>query len=251
MRKHIIAAIQAHAAAEYPKECCGLVLSVGRAQKYFPCRNIATEPNEEFRLEPEDYAAAEDQGQVIGIAHSHPDATSRPSSRDLAMCEATALPWHILSWPEGDLRTITPSGAVPLLKRPFVHGVWDCWAVCEEWYQREWGLKFKNFKRADGWWESADSTSLYEANYAAAGFEQVDSPQRGDMIVMEVGRTAHPNHAGIYLGTDPALPGEDSGVFGPGPFVLHHLYGRPSEVIVYGGPWLQRTRLILRHKEAR
>jgi len=50
MRKNIIAAIQVHAAAEYPKECCGLVLAVGRAQKYFPCRNIASEPNEEFRL---------------------------------------------------------------------------------------------------------------------------------------------------------------------------------------------------------
>ena len=79
MRKHIIATIQAHAAAEYPRECCGLLLAIGRAQKYFPCRNIAKEPNEEFRLDPEDYAAAEDLGEVIGIVHSHPDATSRPS----------------------------------------------------------------------------------------------------------------------------------------------------------------------------
>ena len=54
MRKHIIAAIQAHAAAQYPKECCGLLLAVGRAQKYLPCRNIATEASEEFRLDPED-----------------------------------------------------------------------------------------------------------------------------------------------------------------------------------------------------
>lgn len=71
MRKRIIVAIQAHAAAQYPKECCGLLLAVGRAQKYFACRNIATEPNEEFRLDPEDYAAAEDLGDVIGIVHSH------------------------------------------------------------------------------------------------------------------------------------------------------------------------------------
>ena len=120
MRKHIIAAIQAHAAAEYPKESCGLLLALGRAQKYFPCKNIATEPNEEFRLDPEDYAAAEDLGEVIGIVHSHPDATSRPSPHDLAMCESMALPWHILSWPEGDLRTITPTGNTPLLNRPFV-----------------------------------------------------------------------------------------------------------------------------------
>ncbi|WP_241669102.1 C40 family peptidase [Pseudomonas sp. CFBP13528] len=251
MRKHIIAAVQAHAAAEYPRECCGLLLAVGRAQKYFPCRNIAAEPNEEFRLDPEDYAAAEDVGEVIGIAHSHPDATSRPSPHDLAMCEATALPWHILSWPEGDMRTITPTGCTPLLKRPFVHGAWDCWQVCADWYQREWGLEFEAFQRTDGWWESAENASLYEQHYDAAGFVRVDQPQRGDLIVMHVGRTVHPNHAGIYLGTDPALPSEDSGAFGPGPFLLHHLYGRPSEIIVYGGPWHDRTRLILRHKDAK
>jgi len=105
-------------------------------------------------------------------------------------------------------------------------------------------------KRADGWWESKDNTSLYEANYEAAGFYRVDQPQRGDMIVMEVGRTVYPNHAGIFLGADPALLGEDAATFGPGPFLLHHLYGRPSEVIVFGGPWLDRTRLILRHKNA-
>lgn len=251
MRKHIIAAIQAHASAEYPKECCGLVVATGRAQKYFPCRNTATEPNEEFRIAPEEYAAAEDVGEVIGIVHSHPDATSRPSPRDTAMCEATGLPWHILSWPEGDFRTITPSGDVALLKRPFVHGAWDCWQVCADWYRREWGIEFEVFKRADGWWEDKENASLYEENYEAAGFYRVNQPQRGDMIVMAVGRTAHPNHAGIYLGSDPSLLSESSETFGPGPFVLHHLYGRPSELIVFGGPWLERTRMVLRHKDAR
>ena len=71
------------------------------------------------------------------------------------------------------------------------------------------------------------------------------------MIVMAVGRTAHPNHAGICLDSDPALPGERAEVFGPGPFLLHHLYGRPSEIIVFGGPWLDRTRLVLRHRDAK
>ena len=250
MLKHILSAIAAHAAAEYPKESCGLLLAVGRKQQYFPCLNIASEPNEEFRLDPEDYAAAEDLGEVIGIVHSHPDATSRPSPRDLAMCEATGLPWHILSWPEADLRSITPTGSTPLLNRPFVHGVWDCWQVCADWYKGACGLEFEAFKRDDGWWEQADGPSLYEEAYETAGFVRVDQPHRGDMIVMTVGRTAHPNHAGIYLGTDAVLPNEESNTFGPGPFLLHHLYGRPSEIIVFGGTWLDRTRLILRHKDA-
>ncbi|MEB6589611.1 C40 family peptidase [Pseudomonas asiatica] len=251
MRKHILAAVQAHAAAEYPRECCGLIIAVGRSQRYLPCDNTATDPAEEFRISPEQYAAAEDLGEVIGIVHSHPDATSRPSTRDLAMCEATGLPWHILSWPEGDLRSITPTGHTPLLARPFVHGAWDCWQVCADWYKREWGLEFPTYARKEGWWEQADGPSLYEQAYEAAGFYQVSQPQRGDMIVMAVGRTAHPNHAGIYLGADVRLPEEQAQAFGPGPFMLHHLLGRPSEIIVFGGPWLERTRLVLRHRDAK
>ncbi|HEJ3485600.1 TPA: C40 family peptidase, partial [Pseudomonas aeruginosa] len=197
---------------------------------------------------PEAYAEAEDQGEIVAVVHSHPDATSRPSAADVAMCNASGLTWHILSWPEGDLRTIEPVDQVPLLGRAFVHGVQDCWQVCADWYQREWGIEFPHFERADGWWERADGPSLYEQRFEAAGFIRVDRPQRGDMIVMAVGRTAHPNHAGIYLADDPSLPGEDMQHFGAGPFLLHHLYGKPSEIIVFGGPWLDRMRLVLRHR---
>jgi hypothetical protein len=31
---------------------------------------------------------------------------------------------------------------------------------------------------------------------------------------------------------------------------LHHMYGLAPDVIVFGGPWLDRTRLVLRHKYA-
>jgi proteasome lid subunit RPN8/RPN11 len=251
MRTQTLDAIRAHAVAEYPRESCGLIISTDGIEQYIACVNNATEPSEEFRIAAQEYADAEDRGEVTGIVHSHPDATSRPSPRDLAMCEATGLPWHILSWPEGDLRTVLPTGHTPLLKRPFVHGAWDCWQVCADWYSREWGLAFEAYSREDGWWEHDGGPSHYEDRYADAGFERVGTPQRGDIIIMEIGRTKHPNHAGIYLGDDPALPGETVAVQGAGPFLLHHLYGRPSEIIVFGGPWLARTRMVLRHRLAR
>lgn len=247
MRKHIERAMREHAEGSYPKESCGLLVQVGRAHRYVPCFNTATDPTEEFRIAPEAYADAEDVGEVIAVVHSHPDATSRPSAADVAMCNASGLPWYIISWPEGDLRRIEPVDRVPLQHRPFVHGVQDCWQICADWYERERGLEFPRYERADGWWENPEGPSYYEELYEAAGFVRVDVPQRGDLIVMEVGRTVRPNHAGIYLGTDPSLPGEEVNVFGAGPFLLHHLYGKPSEIIVFGGPWWDRTRLVLRH----
>ncbi|WP_248917055.1 C40 family peptidase [Pseudomonas entomophila] len=250
MEPRLLEAIRRHAAADYPREACGLVIDRAGRLDYQRCRNTASDPGEEFRIDPHDYAAAEDLGEVVAVVHSHPDASSRPSSRDLAMCEATGLPWHILSWPEGDLRTLLPKGDTPLLGRPFVHGVWDCWQVCADWYCREWGLTFPAYAREDGWWEDPQGPSLYEQAYADAGFVRVDAPRYGDLIVMAIGRTAHPNHAGIFLGNDPRLPGESWSPCGAGPFLLHHLYGRPSEVIVFGGPWLDRTRLVLRHRDA-
>lgn len=60
MRKHILAAVQQHAAAQYPRECCGLVVQIGRAHRYVPCENTAGEPGEQFRIAPEAYADAED-----------------------------------------------------------------------------------------------------------------------------------------------------------------------------------------------
>lgn len=125
------------------------------------------------------------------------------------------------------------------------------WSLAENQSYQVKGIRDAYDKRDDCWWESAVHISLYEANYEAAGFVRVDQPERGDLIVMAIGRTVHPNYAGIYLGDDPGLSGEESGTFGPGPFLLHHLYGRPSEIIVFGGPWHDRTRLVLRHKDAK
>ena len=92
MRQKTIDAIMAHAATEYPRECCGVVVQKSRVERYFPCRNQANEPTEHFVLSPEDYAAAEDWGTVTAIVHSHPDATTQPSELDKAQCDLMAVP---------------------------------------------------------------------------------------------------------------------------------------------------------------
>lgn len=256
--------IRKHAEQEYPKECCGVVVEVLGRPQYFPCRNDSDEPTEEFNMNVEDYTDALDLGEQLAIVHSHPDASSRPSAYDVAYMErvyaselhldpeARPTPWWIISWPENDIREVVATGHVALVGRTFIHGLYDCWQVCNDYYYRKHGITFTDFKREDKWWEQKEGDSLYEKFFKAEGFYAVDLEdiKVGDMVVMQIGRTYHPNHAAIYLGSQPTLPDEELNVYGQGPFILHHMYGRKSSVEIFGGQWLERTRLVLRHKDA-
>ena len=260
LQDRTIKAMLRDAEHRYPREACGLIVidPIDKSEHYIPCNNLSKDPTEEFVLDPASYAEAEELGEIVGVCHSHPDGTSRPSVHDMAVMnrnrelqvevdpDAPAIPWHIVSWPEGDYRQIIPEVHKGLLGRPFVHNVWDCWATCEAYYKKYPGLSFRSFHREDLWWEKQDTTSFYEEFYEECGFERVTEVQPGDMVVMQIGRTYHPNHAGIYLGKIDQF--EEQGLHG-GPFMLHHMWGKPSEIIVYGGQWEQRTRMILRHKE--
>jgi len=236
-------AFRAHAVADYPREACGLVVVVKGRERYLACRNLATTPSEHFVLAAEDYADAEEAGEIVAVMHSHPDAPARASEGDRVACEASGLPWWIVSVTPGadgppqagELSCIEPGGyEAPLVGRPFHHGVLDCWTLCRDWYAREWGLVLPDPVRHDNWWDDGCS-DLYTENLAAAGFAPVAAGdiQCGDLILMQIrSRNLVPNHAGIYLGDG---------------LMLHHMYGRLSSRDVYGGYWLENTRLVARH----
>lgn len=240
MEATTLQAIQAHALAEFPKECCGLVVASGAGERYVPCRNAASTPSEHFRLPAEDYARAEDLGELLALVHSHPNAPATPSDADRVQCELSGLTWHIFSVgqvdgvPEcGDVRTIAPCGyAAPLVGRQFAHGVLDCYTLVQDYYARELGIRLGQYERQDDWW--AKGEQLYSLDrLRAEGFDLIaDEPQRGDLILMQI-RSTVPNHAGVYLGEG---------------LMLHHLHGRLSDRVPYGGYWAERTSYIVRHK---
>ena len=244
MQQTTLQAIQAHAMAEYPRECCGLVVAAAGGEAYVACRNAATTPSEHFILPAEDSAAVEDQGEVVAVVHSHPNAAATPSDADRVMCEASGLPWHIISVgqctgadPEcGDLQTIEPCGyQAPLVGRQFAHGITDCYALVRDFYARELGIRLSQYGREDDWWEKGQDLYSLE-RLRAEGFNLFDGePRRGDMVLMQI-RSPVPNHAGVLLGDGQ---------------MLHHLHGRLSDVVPYGGMWAERTRYIVRHKDAR
>lgn len=231
MREKTIQAIVAHAAEVYPAECCGVVAQKSRVERYFPCRNIAENPTEQFHLSPEDYIAADEWGTVTGIVHSHPDATTQPSELDKAQCDAMAIPWHIVSYPEGDLRTVMPRGELPLVGRAFVLGHTDCWGLVMSYFRQTHGIVLNDYRVDYPWWESGRE-NLYLDNWYECGFREFSGPPRpGDMVIMQVSAPVA-NHAGILL---------DDGM------LLHHMYGMLSQRVPYGGYWKDRTVKIVRH----
>ena len=225
--------IQAHAAEESPKECCGLVAVVKGRRKYFPCKNLAVTPEEHFVLDPLDYAAVEDQGEIVAVVHSHPVTNHAPSQADRVACEQSGLPWHIINPNTGNWGYCEPEGfELPYVGREFAHGTVDCYSLCRDWYKREWDLELKNYPRRDQWWENGQN--LYLDNFEKEGFHRipVSELQRGDALLMQLSSPV-PNHAAIYIGDQQ---------------VLHHVQGRLSSRDVYGGYYAKNTACALRHE---
>ena len=125
MRKKTLQAIRDHGVAAYPLECCGLVLKAGRREWYQPCRNTAASA-EHFVMSAEDYAAAEESGDIVAVVHSHPDAPAAPSEADRVACEASGLPWYIVAVESPRTAMLSPARSVA--SRPKATGR-RCWAA--------------------------------------------------------------------------------------------------------------------------
>lgn len=226
-------AFQGHARAEFPRECCGLIVVMHGKERYVRCRNIS-ESAEHFILHPADYAAAEDLGEIIAICHSHPNIAAIPSEADLAGCEASDIEWHILNVHAegvGALYSFKPSGwTAPLLGLPFSHGVHDCYSLVQRYYRQELDIDLPDFARDEKWWEKGQN--LYLENFEKAGFVQVDDLHEHDGILMKLASPV-PNHAAVYVGNNQ---------------IVQHIMNRLSSRDVWGG-WYQKIAVaFVRHR---
>jgi proteasome lid subunit RPN8/RPN11 len=227
------AEILAYAQACDPKEMCGLIHVVKGRKRFYACSNIAATPDEHFVMDPADYAAAEDLGEIVAVVHSHPTTRPVPSAADQISCNNTGLPWVIVNPKTEEWGGCEPTAfELPYVGREFAFGVVDCYSLCRDWYKREMGLELDDFPRRDRFWERGEN--LYLNSYSSQGFRKIpfEELQYGDAILMQLGSEL-PNHAAIYLGDQQ---------------ILHHVQGRLSSRDVYGGYYVKNTAMVLRHE---
>lgn len=228
------------AAAAWPHEACGLVLRAGRKTVPVVCQNISTESKTQFLISTKDYCEASSRGEIVGVWHTHVGVPSTPSGADLAGCEASGVPWFILSaykneageFHFSEIEKVEPSGfEMPYVGRPYVFGVLDCWSLVRDYYRREFQIHLDDFPRIPEFWNTQHR--FFEENWQAQGFvEEGDVLTAGNLLMFRSGPGGPINHIAIYVGDGQ---------------ILHHADGRLSRHDSYNSHWQKLTSHNIRH----
>jgi len=178
-----------HAKDQDPKECCGLLLNIRGKERYHPCRNLSVESDEYFILDPEDYIKGSNLGEITAIIHSHPDTPPVASQADKMSCEQTKLPWYIVNPKTETWGYYEPCGyEAPLLGRPWVWAVTDCWSLVVDWYKKEKGIKLLDYERPTRIEDFTDDP-VFERYLPSRGFRLLRPEEpliNGDVLAMSI-----------------------------------------------------------------
>lgn len=217
-----------------PNEICGVILN---NETFLEVQNLHHDPENHFALDPNVWEEEEKGRKITCIVHSHTKGQDTFSPQDVRSCKQLQIPWYLFCLPSGKEIYYDPLKPEPLLGREWHYGLWDCYSLVKDYYSIQRGIRLKDYERgaAMDWMEP--EWNVFVENFQEEGFKIINEDKAlksGDVILMQL-QGHNPNHLGMILDPNTNV-------------MLHHLYGRLSEVTVYGGYWLKHTKMRLRHE---
>lgn len=213
-------------------EVCGII----QDGKVVEMPNLSNSPSDSFLLNsiPDDAQA---------VFHSHPGGPFYPSKVDFRQQYAIQKPWAIACFSDRHSDVIWFGDGTekkPLIGRPFIHGVSDCYSLVEDFYQRIHGISLPHESREWEWWAKGDN--LYENGFESAGFYEIGAEDvlPGDSFLAQIGSKVV-NHAGVFLGNG---------------LILHHVGSAHGydptrlSVVEPAARWVRFITKYLRHENS-
>jgi cell wall-associated NlpC family hydrolase len=224
--------IKEDALARSPIESCGIIVNFHGKLKYRSCKNNYPGLNN-FILDPNDYAQAEDMGDILAIVHSHVTQGTIFSKNDEVCLNKGNVPWIVYSVALDDYAIKYPEHKIEdYLCRTYIYTVQDCYTLIQDYYKQEYGIVLKDNPNPDPE-DISLGAGMYDL-FDSYGFKEIplQSLKKGDCIIM-CNSSHKPNHAAIYL---------------EGNVILHHPAGRLSCRDMLNGYWLKNTWKCVRHE---
>lgn len=223
-----------HAKQCEPQESCGFVVLEQGELVFYPCPNIADDPEHFFEIDYEEWVMTSELGEIIALVHSHPDSVLEKGLPYLSIADRrcqvrTQLDFWLVV--DNDIKQFRP--IEPLIGRQFENNKQDCRNIILDCYMLA-GIELPEQSTYEFEW--FEHSNLYEEGLVRCGFEKIpfdEEPQLGDVILIQVGSEVG-NHAGVYLGNQ---------------MMIHHSEGRLSARVPYDGFWLKSTHSIWRHSQ--
>ena len=229
--------IRGHALEEYPRECCGLVVSTNEgAHEFLRCQNISSAPEKHFAISPVDYVKASARGEIIGTYHSHPEDSEAFSEFDKFNSEIHKLTYILYCLKKNIFLEYNPDCEFnQYIGRQFKIGKTDCFSLVKDFFAVELKIKLNNYLhlRAEGWRDNLEE--LFDKNYMNEGFVKVDGEHKKyDCHLFKYKNKSASQHMAVNLG---------------GNLMLHQPLNGPSRIEELTEKHKKFINYTIRHKD--
>jgi proteasome lid subunit RPN8/RPN11 len=195
---------------DYPNETCGFIVEDKGEFRCIPCKNIAQNSIENFKISPKEYLEIKRKYMnILYIYHSHTNNNDNFSELDKNCSENLCVP-IILYYLNTDLIKIYEPLNIKkeYTGRFYKHGEYDCFKLIEEFYKKEKSIEFKYdkefYKKS---LEEMDIKNELIKFYNHNNFNIIDNKELElhDILLIDAFGENKPKHFALYMGDNKIL----------------------------------------------
>jgi proteasome lid subunit RPN8/RPN11 len=206
MNKAFEEEIIAHAEEAPDQEVCGfIVLNQDLSVGVCPEKNENPNPSGCFSISPAKFLYYKLNKNVLGVYHSHPITTERPSKQDKLISEEMGMPYLIYSLKSKKFNLYYPESyePAPLTGRPYIKGFYECSCLLKDYFKDNLDLNISKWN-TNYWLPQKDKKAndlllkILKKNTIEVKDKKIE---KHDIIVFEI-KDGGRLHVGLYCNTD-------------------------------------------------